>query len=391
VALAFFAAFGTNASTAVFNYISATLRHHTVHRPLASRLPPSIQEQLDAIDVEAARNHLIPTQATVNSRKILGLWGENSVSYLRVFSPQTLYSTSQLTSEPNYALSDEIRIYDEVRGRLMLDFRFRPRSYHYNPNFPFPRCRPRSHNENLCYNPAAPKTTTMAYTFTYLHTIDPYDSGQNVVVGEFTLPLAGLWGSLSFPVIISAPMTGPGRYTIEPIVQEGPQFHTDVQLPHSSERLTVPPKWESPRSVSVFRDKLQRYLADRPPGNEKELDRPLSIPDALSATTLKAYGLMSFWFPPQDQSVMVAEYPSGYVVHRSSGEITVFIDLKGYDLDKSGLNFGPCQGQFFFHVSFPASDIKGTFNEETVYSHEPRTIPPKTLWSRFGQAICSQG
>jgi hypothetical protein len=39
---------------------------------------PSIQEQLNRVNIEAAREHLVPTHANVSSRRVIGLWGQGS-------------------------------------------------------------------------------------------------------------------------------------------------------------------------------------------------------------------------------------------------------------------------------------------------------------------------
>jgi hypothetical protein len=186
--------------------------------------------------------------------------------------------------------------------------------------------------------------------------------------------------------MISAPRTGPRQYTIKPIVQEPPRFERDTKLPGSSGAFPV----ESYRqAVAVYRTKLHHTYETRSPHDEQDLSTALTIPDALSQDVLHAYGVAELWFPPQNESVMIAEYMSGGVI-TSSGRLTIAIDLKGFDLNPDeDLDYGPCMGQFFYSFTITLSNIAEFVNNEVVWRHPPARVPHGTLWKRFGQHICS--
>lgn len=378
----FMGTIGTNAANSTYHAISAVFGGSHHKRP-AVTAPPSIHEQLDAINAEAARQNLVPVQASANSRTIIGLWEEDSVSYLKVFAP-----ASYLTSHGTDARSDEIRIYDDVRGRLELNFRFRARPVRYADTSGLPRCR-RSHDAR-CSRPTDAKNNVARYSFKYLHTLDPSDSGRTVLVGEFTVTVPGYWEGLAFPVMISGPRIGPGAYSIRPIVAGPPRLSLRGNVPKSTTAFSLPEA--HPQTVTVLRSKVDGDIETIRPHDTQDLGRALAIRDELSAKVLEAYGLLAYWFPPHDESVMVGEYPSAAKLSHT-GQLTFVVDLKGFELNtdpESTPAFGPCPGQFFYTLSFPLRDILGSANGVTIYSHKPHAVSHSTLWKRYGSVICHE-
>jgi hypothetical protein len=378
----FMGTIGTNAANSTFHAISSVFGG-SHHRRRPSTPIPSLQAQLDAINAAAARDNLDPVQAKVNSRTIIGLWGERSTSYLKVFAP-----ASYFTSHGTDVRSDEIRIYDDVGGRLQLNFRFRAQPLRYADTSGLPRCR--RHGEAFCSRPTDPKNSVAQYSFKYLHTLDPTNTGRTVLVGEFTLMVPGRWEELAaFPVMISGPRIGPGAYSIRPIVEGPPRLEVRSKLPKSTTVFSLPE--QHPQAVTVLRSKVDGEVETIRPHDIQDLGRVLTIRDALSPKVLEAYGLVAYWFPPQDESVMVGEYPSGATLTHS-GRLTFIVDNKGFELDtdpESVPAFGPCSGQFFHTISLPLRDILGSANGVTIYSHEPHDSH-SAVWKRYGSVICHE-
>jgi hypothetical protein len=392
---------------------------------------PSMEAQLLRIANAAKAAGLVSDDGNHPYVTIHNLYAVGSLSYLFVLRPAP-------DADPAAGLtpSDEIRIYDDVRGRPRLAFRFRPKT----PVYDSPRCDRRT-GVNCQVEPIG---------FTYLRTLDPDANGQATVVGTFNIDSITGEGGLVFPVSISTGTTGPVDYQMTPIIADRQRIVSTTRVPRSS---TVGSLFNVGRNedINVLRPHYAaRTLAlslenDLLP-TQNEIRRPLVLRDAYSKTTVSAYGASGVWFPPgPSDGVMLMSYLAGLVItgdvlapvrtlfgqlkylevealwakkhvrsarrlkevmtaltrkakamaaqlgpdirRLDAARAREYLDVRGVQLGYDSL--GVCEGNWFFSYRFRAGDLVGSTPSQPLFNRQPAGSPFAKVWQQYRGTICS--
>lgn len=362
IAAAVLAAWGGGLGTAIWE---TTKESFSANDREQGARAPSVDEQLDAIDAQAARLGLVPSQADRASRGIRNFGRLGSVSYLRIFEQKDGFG------------SDEIRIYTTTRGRLVLAFRFRPKDK--KPAF---------------HNPSKYKLSDRDPFFFSVRKIVPRTSnGRAAVVGWFETSSL-LLTSLTFPVLISPSIQTPGRFEMRPVVTTRPRVVRRLRLPGASNNFD---RFGSDDELVILRERRGRPgLGQRPAGTRAFRTR-VTLPDRYAPRALIMWGVAGFDVP--DAWTLLGRYVSGERYHRlikdrrgrvRDLEIDKLGVVRGYSLTALAKDDDPnCRGQYPWSYRYRASVIKGEYNGRTETYNAPPDRTFETVWRKYRDLICA--
>jgi hypothetical protein len=179
---------------------------HVLHNDSQSEPKRPVSTQLEAVVKEAVRD-----RRHVVTRRRLSLHGTGTTSHLLIFRDEDLRDRFRTDLQTPQALSDDVRIYDEVSGELRLRFRFQPQ----NPG------------EVL----QAPDGDMPSFVFRLGSIADLDENGKVEVFGSFErISLAS--GPFPVPVIIAWD-EGQQRYRLSALIPEPPQLLPPDRLPRA--------------------------------------------------------------------------------------------------------------------------------------------------------------
>lgn len=403
-----------------------------LHPRVPTTAKPSIAAQLLDIANKAKAAGLVSDDGNRPYVTIHNLFAVGSLSYLFVL---TQAPDADLGAGPTP--SDEIRIYDDVRGRPRLAFRFRPKT----PVYDSPRCDRRT-GVNCQEAPIR---------FTYLRTLEPDRNGEATVVGTFNIDKDTGEGGLEFPVSISTGTTGPVDYQITPIIADRQRIVTTPSVPRSSTVGSLFSTGRRNEDINVLRPHyalrtLTLSLENDLLPTQSEIRTPLVLRDVYSKTIVAAYGASGVWLPPgPSDDVMLMSYLAGIVItgdvlapvrtllgRIKSLEVEAFwakrhvrparrlkevmtaltreakataaqlrpdlgrlnaarareyVDVRGVQLGYDSL--GVCEGNWFFAYRFRAGDVVGSTLSQPLFNRQPAGSPFATVWRKYSGTICA--